>query len=495
VTSETDPLARGRNFLVFCEEVIGVKLNRGQRRWIKHNVTPDGRWKVKGSIWVAANQVGKSLLIAIVILWATFYKIGLNEQGQKWLETPYRWFHVSPTQQQAYIPLKDIQLLVKGAHPAQDIGQKQYGLKFSFPTPVVVFEKIENYDGFSTLTGAEAQFRTTDDKAKALQGRRANGISFDEAAFEDHLRSVVNETLLMRLVSTNGPLLIVSTPNGLNDYYEMVEQIRTTGRHPSLDDQFAWVTADGWALVWATVSDNIGYGLTAEAVERMERDLDPATKEQQLRGAFLEPLEAFFVPTGEIIKAWRPGLPLEVPAIPDNRYVIFWDPSAESDPTACYVLDCTTKPWKVVREVWERKPSGITRLVTQMFGLHQQYGVASGAYAITSFDSTGMGGSIIRQMLVGLRPLRPLNFAGSSKVKLDILTNLRAALVRGDLVIPEQMAGLKREVLNYRLKDDKLQQDRVMALAGAAWIASKTMGGVSKAAFDPGVRVAAPIWR
>jgi hypothetical protein len=39
----------------------------------------------------------------------------------------------------------------------------------------------------------------------------------------------------------------------------------------------------------------------------MERDLDPATKEQQLRGAFLEPQDAFFVPSSIIDQ----GLPVD----------------------------------------------------------------------------------------------------------------------------------------------------------------------------------------
>lgn len=495
-TEGSDALARGRDFTYFAESVLGLKLNRGQRRWIKHNLTPDGRWKIKGSIWVAANQVGKTLLMAAIILWACVYKVGLNEtDGKKWLDTPYHWFHVSPTQNQAYMPLNDIQLLVKGAHPAQEVGQKQYGLKFSFPTPLVVFEKVENFDGFRTLLGAEAQFRTTADKAKALQGRRANGISFDEAAFEDHLRSVVNETLLMRLVSTNGPLLIISTPNGINDYYEMVESIRDGGHHPDLDDEFVWVTPDGWTLIWATIADNVGFGLTEEAVERMERDLDEATKEQQLRGAFLEPQEAFFIPTGEVIKAWRADLPELAPPLPDRRYVIFWDGSVASDPTACYVLDVTKKPWVVVREVWERKPGGINTLITQMHGLHSEYGLANGSWAITGFDATSMGGAIIRQMLIGLRPTRPLEFGGASRVKLDVLTNLRTALLRGDLLIPASMTGLKREILSYRLDDKHLQQDRVIALAGAAWIASKNVGGATSVAFDPSATVARPIWR
>ena len=40
----------------------------------------------------------------------------------------------------------------------------------------------------------------------------------------------------------------------------------------------------------------------------MEEDVDPATKEQQLRGAFLTPQDAFFVPTANILASWVKGL-------------------------------------------------------------------------------------------------------------------------------------------------------------------------------------------
>ena len=482
----SDPnLWLGRDLLYFAEHILGVRPNRAQRRWAKYNTTPDGKWRTKGSAWVAANQVGKSLWVSVVVLWATIYKVGLDHSDpQAWIDAPYNWFHVAPSQQQAYIPLRDIEALVRGSHPAQ-------GDRNRLPAGLIRFEKLEQYyDGLSTPFGSTAQFRTTEEKAKALQGRRAHGISFDEAAFETHLKAVINETLLMRLISTGGPLHIVSTPNGINDYFEVVQSLRDEGTEVEPN---VWTTPDGWMLLWSTVTDNAGFGLSQDEIDRMERDLDPATKEQQLRGAFLEPAEAFFTPTGAVLSAFRTDIPDFVPAEAGHQYVIFWDPSVASDPTACYVIDVTTKPWRVVEEVWDRKPLGIVSLVDRIFGLHNRR-ASEGRHgfnrstAITGYDATSMGGAIIRQSLVGLAPQRPLNFGGQTKVKLDILTNLRALLIKGELLIPDAMIGLKREILNYRLEDKKLQQDRVMALAGAAWIAAKGFSGVQSAEFRPAGR-------
>lgn len=454
--------------------------------------TQDGwSWPRKLVIHVAANQIGKTLGVAVAILWACIYKIGFNPaDGREWFNRPYVWFHVAPTQQQANHPLNDMRMLIKGAHPAQK-------LPFRLPQGLVMDAKVaQYYDGFAFANGAEAQFRTTDDKAAALQGYRAAGISFDEAAFEDHLRSVVNETLMMRLISTGGPLLLVSTPNGMNDYFDIVEEVRAGAREP---EERVWVKDDS-AVVWSVITDNVGFGITQQMVDHMEANLDPVTKEQQLRGAFLEPAEAFFTPTDRVLAAFR-DMPAQVAPEPGHKYIIFWDPSVSSDPTAVVVLDVTKKPWTGVYFRHYKRPMGVTELIGEIFKLHGYYNgakdpkrVRRDSVALTGFDATSMGGVIIKQLLVSLRPQRPLNFGGPDK-KIKALTNLRAALTRTDpreLLLPNGWTELRQEVLNYKLKDDKLRQDSVMALTGGVHTAAHGFSGEATASFNVGARISSP---
>ena len=213
---------------MFAEEILGVRLNRAQKRWLRYAAaTRKGwQWVFKRTIHVAANQIGKTLGLAILILWACIYKIGIDSADPEWLQRPYLSIHLAPVQQQAYHPLNDARLLIKGAHPAQVAD-------FRMPKGMVSEAKVATYyDGLEFASGAVAQFRTSEQKAAAIQGYRANFISFDEAAFEDHLNSVVNETLMMRLISTGGPLHIVSTPNGMNDYFDLVEEVRRLEDQP-----------------------------------------------------------------------------------------------------------------------------------------------------------------------------------------------------------------------------------------------------------------------
>jgi hypothetical protein len=501
-------LARGRADIdVFSREVLGVDTNLAQKRWfrlINRAIENGWAWVLKLIIHVAANQIGKTLGVAILILWACTYKMGTEPPGptdaelKDWISKPYTWFHLAPSQQQAYLPLNDINLLIQGAHPAQDRG-REAGLTCLWTAGMCQETKVEQYyRGLSFWNGALCQFRTTEEKAKALQGRRAAGISFDEAAFEDHLKSVVNETLMMRLIAHRGPLFLVGTPNGINDYYEIVQSVIEDGEEV---EERAWIN-DGAALAWSVITDNVGFGITAQEVERMERNLDETTKEQQLRGAFLEPSEAFFIPTRDILGAFRRNLPELVSPLPGHRYVIAWDPSLASDPTAGVVIDVTTEPWRGVALLHKKKPLGVTELVQTIWATHLLYnnredpkGLGQKSQAITAFDATAMGGVAVKQLLAGITPIRPVNFGGPS-AKIELLTNLRASLLRGRLILPDSWAAAKRELANYRLKDEKIAQDVVMALAIAADIAARGFTGTGSRRFDVSGRVSqAPVWR
>lgn len=496
-------LERGRSLRAFARDVLAVDLNPAQERWFSLlEPLDDGyTWRHKEIDHVAANQIGKTLGVAIIIIWACWNKIGVpTKDPEAWKTAAYPWYHVAPTLPQAIIPLGDILQLIQGEHPAQ----KKSGRKFLLPKGFITEKKLDvYYDGLEFWNGAQVQFRTTENKAKALQGRRAAGISADEVAFEDHLKSVINETLMMRLVAMGGPLIMVSTPNGVNDWAEVVWAVqkesleRVTGKHPEHlvggscgpgEALPIWISHDGTkALVWSTVADNIGFGIPPEEAARMERDLDPATKEQQLRGAFLEPAEAYFVPSSFVTEAFRKDLPDDEGPIPGHRYVIGWDPSSASDPTVGIVLDVTERVWRGVHFRYYPKPIGDSKLLMEIYALHALYN-SNGAKAITAFDETSMGGAMLRQALQGLSPKKGVNFAGLSK-KREMLTNLRAVINQKLIAFPADWTRLQRELLSYKLPDDKIVQDAVMATVVAAHVAAASSLRAASTPFRPAARV------
>lgn len=484
MTDVREHLSRGRDLLYFVTEILGLRPNRGQMRWLRYIQSEDfWSWPYKRLIHVAANQIGKTLGVAILILWACIYKIGNDPSLPDFQSRPYLWIHLAPVQQQAYHALNDCRMLIKGAHPAQ----QKSGLAFRLPQGMVTETKVATYyDGLEFASGAVAQFRSTDDKASAIQGYRADAISMDEGAFEDHLITVVNEVFMMRLIASEGPLFLVSTPDGMNDFYELVEMIREL--HDSPEDMVWLDRVRRWAITWSVIADNVGYGVTQEYVDQMELAIDPATKEQQLRGAFLAPSEAFFVPQERIIASMGIGeiaqaraarsLPAEQLPRAGRKYVIFWDPSVTKDPTAVVVLDVTRKPWTGVYFKHYPKPMDTTELLNQMVMLHNRFNGASDprgliepSRAITGYDATSLGGRMWADMLRSVRPNRGFNFGGPDK-KIKALIDLRAVLAKGELLMPTAWQQMRHEIMSYRLKDEKLRNDSVMALTGAVAIAS-----------------------
>lgn len=469
---------------MWCEELLGIRLNPAQKRVARvirgAGSSRERAWGFQTLVVVAANQIGKTVIQACIILWALNYKIGYSDRDPKaWLANQYLWIHLGPVQQQAYHALKDAQQLIEGTHPAQHN-----------PKPLTALfsnVKIANYyEGIRCWNGAEAMFRTAENGGEAVLGYIASGISVDEAAFVRGLTAEVNEVLRMRLISTGGPIMLFSTPNGMNDFFDFADNIQSVNHEIG---KMTWLNGAS-ALVWAVIDDNIGYGLTKAAAERMESELHSSTREQQLRGSFLEPQEAFFVPQSSVINAFKKGLPDEVRPIAGHLYATFWDPSLASDPTAVVVLDVTYKPWVGVYFRWYERPMDITALTGAIFQLHGDYHnftdgnrLATASHGVTGFDATSMGGAAVKQLLADLHPKRPINFGGNA-TKTPSLTNLRDLLTKGDIELPGSWLRLRQEMLNYKLKDKSLKQDCVMALMGVSIVAGNMTAGRVVKKFD-----------
>lgn len=485
--------ARGRDPVYFAEKFLGVLLNPAQKRWFARALrTRNGwDWVFRRGAHVSGNQTGKTLGLAIAVLWAANYKIGVDNSAESnwdaWLNSAYNWFHLAPSYTQSLLLRNDITNLMEGKHPAQFDKTTGEFRKCYWQPGLATEKKIDStYYAFELWNGARIHFRSSDNKAKSLQGVRAHGISFDECAFEDYLQVVLDQAIKLRLISTNGPIMLVSTPNGINDYYQVVQDY--ISKSVKIDEK-TWESEEQQVyVVWSHVSDNVGFGYDQEAVDYLEQENDP-TKEQQLRGAFLEPEDAFFVPLPDIEAAFV-SIPVEVEPHNDHNYVIFWDVSVASDPTVCVVIDVTHEPFRgVYYRRWE-KPLPFRELLAEIRRIHTYYSTPVRSMpgriptATTGFDASSMGGAAVRQELDGLHPIRPTVMSGSSRVKDEMLINLRKALSTKRLLLPKEWTQAMREVLAYRRDDDKLKQDSVMALMGAIKVAGPGFSGRNSMPFS-----------
>ena len=469
-------LARGRGDAVYwADRFLGIRLHRSQRRWVRAaTARMEGTYlpAFLTTVVSAGNRAGKTLCLAIIIAHHCFYKLGLRppkfgdkDDSMRWARVPYHWYHVAPQLPIAELVYNELVRVFTEAHPAQF--DRESGASRGCPlvaelgAGIVSFEKKERGEYLwirfhPVVGGAEIHFRSTDEKAKALLGLDANGISIDEAAFELYLDTIRHEVLQSRRLSTGGPLHAISTPtegyNPFADWWQEgdPENINRDARTISLR---------------LSTRDNVGYGITPEVFESLLVQMPTYLVPQNIDGHFIEAAGAFFhAPSVEAV--FDRDMPPETAAERGHRYVNGVDPGISSDDTGCVVIDYTSRPFRGVRL---RKSGGrqtipaVVNMVNEQRLLYQQ----DGALCTTLLDSTGMGGKMFRQEFSIIKPLREYDFAGTKAKKLELLSDLKAAIDRGDLRLPRggHWDLLRRQLLGYKLEDKKLETDLLMALA------------------------------
>ena len=508
---------RGRGDAVWAaERFLGVKLNRGQRKWIRAATlrAADG-WRPAflTTVVSAGNQAGKTFCLAIIIWHHCFYKLGLRPPNlddpddiMRWMTAPYVWYHVSYQQKIARHVHRELSLLFMGDHPAQfdRATGKRRGcpMMHDFGGPIVVWDKTweseYEYIAFHTMFGgAQIHFRNTDEKGKGLLGFQMNGISFDEAAFELYLDEVRHLVLNMRRIATGGPIHFISTPDtsslAFKDLWEEGDPA-----NPNRDRKTLSLRLE--------TADNIGFGITREDYEDMKAQMPAYLWPQNLGGLFIEAQQAYF--SGPSIEAafiddlpcpehaphvtegcevCRPGLPEEQRPISGHRYVQGCDPGIASDATWVPTLDYTN-PKRIIgvrarRSEGRQTIAGIVNMVAEGHLLYS----AAGSTCTTILDVSGMGGHMFFQEFSSIKPLRSFDFSGKASLKDELLTNLRSLIEKGYLKLPRKgrfWNDLRRQLLGYRRDDRKLTQDAVMALAIAVWYAVKHSGVTTAKAVD-----------
>jgi hypothetical protein len=486
-------LARGRTDIeFFAEWALGVRLNRGQRRFVRACAMrgENGYGPAFLDIAVSAgNRAGKTLVLAIVILHHAFYKVGIKppkaddrDDVMRWVRAPYAWYHVSYEGKVANLVYDEIVKLLSHSHPAQwdatvekmrpawlsEQPYIQWDKKFQGEYPWIVVHPL--------FGNGQIHFRHTNEKAKALLGLDMNGISFDEAAFELYLDTVRNEVLHLRRLATGGPIFYISTPTeGYNAFADLWEEGNPDNPHRRPRN----------LSMRLSTRDNIGYGLTQENFDSIIEGFPAHLIPQNVDGYFIEGEGAYFsAPAVEAI--FDLDMPPETQPEPRHRYVQGGDLGISHDASWGLTIDITQPVWIGVRVRKKQGRQTIPSVVNMVREGHLLYS-QDGARCTTVIDDTGMGGKLYRQELSVIRPLRSFDFAGTKAKKQDLLANLRTCIDKKRLRLPRSgpWADLRRQLLGYKLDDKKLTQDGVMTLAMAAWHASRNSGdSLADASFD-----------
>lgn len=459
------------DFSYFASFMCGFRVHDGQLAVVQSMDQQDY------GVLAASNGWGKTLLFALLTLWASF---GKRWAPQGW-ET-YRSVVLGPEMKQALLTHFEIDSIRKNKHE----GQKWCGHRpcpdglgcvdatihpFRLAPWLIPYKTPDTHLAYRWKhNGAHLHFESAQERASSIEGWRLNLIIYDEARLELHLSHIVDQVLLARGVRAPGMrILLASTP--LADSYELLEYFNKGQRHDG-----NWWSRSG------AIDENVF--LSPEQVKKVHDNLDPRIRDQVLKGRWIEPPDSYFIrerveecfdsaPPPEDISDYRGK------ALNGHQYAGGLDAAVAEggDESVVTVWDIAVVPHRVVLQKVFPKATPLTKVVGYCDILIQDFGCVIG------FDASGpLGVELQHQVSHDPTSYVPIKFTGgnlksstASINKVEALANFRH-FVNNKLWSSPNLPELRAEILGYKVKDQALRKDRLMAQVYAAWVAKDYLG-------------------
>jgi hypothetical protein len=516
--------------VLFAYELLGVELHDGQKLWLWMTTKTqtekayelglamhDDQRKLWANreefdsllaknpdflknILVPSNRWGKTLCTSVKHLWYNFYKIGVRGTPEHVAEARCGTLNLSPHSNQCqagYDYILDI-LFSKFTYTIMEKNVNYDPSDPNSPTMIAVSKKNEcKIPDFYLSDNSQKRMvmfkngtsykavPTGEDQASSLAGTRYLYISYDEAAQSLHLKAELPAKIMSRLIDFGGPMDLVSTPEVDKPSHQYFFHISKLGLK----------FEDGWFTLIGRLMDNIFLG--AKEVEQIAgsiKSTDPVKYRQVVYGEFVTTGKKMFdqILIERLWDEFAPSLPQL-----EHKYLVWadWGFADTGDPTVFYVLDYTPRrvgdkeiknEYRVVYREAIRGGSPYTVLARFRMLQREWNGARCG------HDSSGMGGVILRKMLMELGMTDIIDFSASGD-KSDMLFCLIVVMSEGRKaeVGPEgkivernpnfgrlrsyYIAELEEQMGNYQYNPDKgvsdkrLEQDEVMCLGMAVW--------------------------
>lgn len=316
--------------------------------------------------------------------------------------------------------------------------------------------KVENQQSLELATGGQVITRGA--TRKAGRGVAASLVIIDEMAWQFYAEEIYT-AVLPTLATTNGRLIVLSTPNGRGNLFAQLWQAAGGKQGGGAAGQETHGEQDGWSwhyLPW-WVHPEWGGEADWPARKRAEDNLTDEAFAQEYDVDFVVSGAAVFDP-GEIEGLWR--MPAFLPAEAGHRYLTAWDIARKRDAFVGFTFDVSTSPFRVVafeRHLRRSYPDQASSIEAR----HQAYP------GETWVESNGVGDPLIQFLTVPAKP-----FVTTALSKRNAIDALKLLLQRGELISP-LIPEWRAELTLYQRNDEQLQQDTVMAAAIAAAMAGR----------------------
>jgi len=462
----------------FSRIMLGIQLHPGQVEWIKNSTK-------RINILRPGNRYGKTFIAAIKHIWHCMCKPRLDGKvltNVEWLRVEYQVLNFGPTYELGRGALQMARDIVQG-NILLPTGETNKSLLKDW---AIIEDKSEaaQMPSMTFITGAKLLGRSYSEMGAAFKMKGLAYVAGDECADIDELWTFVNNTLLPRVVSFNGTIDLVGTPQPEgHDYMRMIEMAEEDMRRKDYATRGMFYTQKG------RMYENIY--LQKSVVQEIERIADPVLREQIINGEYVEIGDKYFG-FDRIQNAVDSTMTFMEYGEPDRLYITSADfaggESVWADYTVILTIDYTKEPYIIVN--FKRFKGGDVPIPMQYRLVEETVRAFNSKLII---DSSALGGKNALAFLGHLNPIsQEYGPTKSSTLKADMLATLKIALdggqsdtrkrnreiIDGDWKDKQQDWGLLRfpnisslitELQNYKVDDLKLRTDTVMALAMAVF--------------------------
>lgn len=462
-------LAAGEeNPIFFAEFFLGLHLNPFQKRALLQ-ITKD-----KQVIWVTANQVGKTVAIAIAHIWFNFYKKGFSGSPEMIDKARFETLNLSPVSRQATEAFRYVAEILHSQFSWEEDGKRYINkcrIEWFFEGKNETVGRVD----FSNNASLHC-LSTVADQGSGLAGKQFAFISYDECVQSGHLEEELGARIFSRTAKYSGWVLLVATPDEMGKSQQYWYHLYTEAERAQKKGEKSI-----WYLIKGLYYENIFIPKEKrdEFIERLKK-VAPIKYKQVISGEFLAAADRMFTP--EMIEGLWNGKQESTDVVPGQEYVLIidWGVADAGDETVMFVVDITDiDNVEIVRAYFKQGGDPVELMAMA------SYFVLEYNDCPVVMDSTEMGGVIFKKMM---SQFSPIAYGQGNKpdalfyLQLRLRNNLRGKLTSSSesaigKIKSYYLSKLERQLGTYKLDDKKIKQDWVMVIAMLAWYVEKHRKG------------------
>lgn len=450
------------------------------------------------NILAPGNRFGKTFVTSVKHIWYNFYKIGCYGPPKYIHDIRYATLNISPHSMQvdaAYRYIVDI----FNDKLIYEWGGKKVRNECKIKSFLIDHKQIKREVVFSNNSMIKG-VPTGEDQASSLAGTQFYYISYDEAPQSLHLREELPAKIQSRLLDTGGPMDIIGTPEvdkPSHVYYQRIVK-------------YGMKLKDGFFTIIGGISNNIFIGEKEKnSILESIKQTDKEKYRQVAFGDFISSGAKLF-PTVAVDRLWEAYQPITV-GKENRKYMIGvdWGFSDTGDPSVFFVVDIT----ELLNYANKKPPvDGVHYRIAyreSIKGASPYSALAKLKILQNDFnnaeiihDSSSMGGVMISKMLREMKVRNLHDFSVSKSPKDEmlflfslVLTDRRKITTDEDGKITELnpnfgklrsflIPELEEQLGNYKMQDNKLEQDEVMALGMILWYCERKIAKNRTKVFD-----------